>query len=97
MVMRAISSFSVGPTVSESMLIAKRRASEATRFSTPGLFSTYATSVCIAVSSLEFARSRFHQRVGGTANHLVQRSARRHHRIHRIFLLHAKIDQHGFG
>jgi hypothetical protein len=28
-------------------LIANRRASEDTRFNTPGLFSTYATSVCM--------------------------------------------------
>src|SRR5260221_11532653 len=54
MVMRATASFSVGPTVRESMLMARRRAREETRFRTPGLFSTYAISVCICSSSFEF-------------------------------------------
>ena len=45
MVMRDTSGFSVRPTVSESMLKARRRNSDATRVSTPGLFSTYTTYV----------------------------------------------------
>ena len=35
-----IDSLTVGPTVRESMLMARRRAREETRFNTPGLFST---------------------------------------------------------
>src|ERR1035437_10973334 len=45
MVMRDTSGFSVRPTVSESILKARRRNSEATRVSTPGLFSTYTMNV----------------------------------------------------
>jgi hypothetical protein len=33
-------------------LMARRRAREETRLRTPGLFSTYAISVCIGLSSL---------------------------------------------
>ena len=40
MVIRETSGFSVRPTVSESMLNARRRNSDTTRDSTPGLFST---------------------------------------------------------
>jgi hypothetical protein len=36
---------SVWPTVSDSMLNARRRTSDATRFSTPGLLSTYTANV----------------------------------------------------
>ncbi len=39
-VMRETPGVSVWPTVSESMLKARRRNSDATRFSTPGLSST---------------------------------------------------------
>src|SRR5579859_2268656 len=89
MVMRAISEFSVGPTVRESILMARRRASEETRLSTPGLFSTYATSVCM-LSSLLMVR------IPRAANHFVERCACRNHRIDRIFLLDAEVDQNGF-
>src|SRR5579859_230047 len=101
MVMRAISSLSVGPTVRESMLMARRRAREATRLRTPGLFSTYATSVCM-LSSLLMVRMgswlgcRFNQRGTRAANHFVERGACRNHRIDRIFLLDAEVDQNGF-
>src|SRR6267378_5492434 len=44
-VMRDTSGFSVRPTVSESILKARRRNSEATRVRTPGLFSTYTMNV----------------------------------------------------
>src|ERR1700727_2224597 len=96
MVMRAISSFSVGPTVSESILMARRRASEATRLSTPGLFSTYATSVCMRLSLSLWFSGGLYQRVVRPADHVMQRSAGSHHGIHRIFLFHSEVDQYRF-
>src|SRR5271157_1930752 len=57
-VMRETSGFSVRPTVSESMLKARRRNSDATRVSTPGLFSTYTTNVFIIVRSFETRNSK---------------------------------------
>src|ERR1700693_3506650 len=59
MVMRAMASFSVGPTVSESILMVRRRAKEATGFRTPGLVSTYATRVCMLSSDGLRAPLRF--------------------------------------
>ena len=47
MVIRESPGVSVCPTVSDSMLKARRRNSEATRFRTPGLLSTYTANVCI--------------------------------------------------
>ena len=44
-VMRETPACSVRPTVSDSMLNARRRNSDATRFSTPGLLSTYTANV----------------------------------------------------
>jgi len=44
-VIREMPGTSVRPTVSDSMLNARRRNSDATRLSTPGLSSTRATSV----------------------------------------------------
>src|SRR5258706_6453965 len=96
-VMRAISSFSVGPTVNESMLMARRRASEATRFRTPALFSTYATSVCIGSFWDLRLRCCFHERAVRPANHFMQRPASRNHGVNRVFLFHAEIDEHAFG
>src|SRR6266853_4118687 len=88
--MRETSGFAVRPTVSESMLNARRRNSEATRVSTPGLFSTCTTNVfSISFSSV---RRRLDDRTW-PANHFVQRRARRDHRIDRIFLLHLEVDQ----
>jgi len=62
-VMRETSGFSVRPTVSESILNARRRNSEATRVKTPGLFSTCTTNVfsifshaSVAVSISGFGR-----------------------------------------
>src|SRR6202163_1650889 len=97
MVMRAMASFSVGPTVSESILMASRRAREATRFRTPGLFSTYATSVCMLSSSSSGLGCGFHERAIGAANHFVQGTSGGHHGIDGIFLLDPEIDQDGFG
>src|SRR5580658_9000292 len=92
MVIRETSGFSVRPTVSESMLNARRRNSEATRVSTPGLFSTYTTNVfSIGFSGI---RRRFDDRAR-SANHFVQRRAGRDHRVHRIFLLHLEVNSTG--
>src|SRR5271169_4084822 len=46
MVMRETSGRSDSPTVSETMLMLRRRKSEATRVRTPGLSLTRATKVC---------------------------------------------------
>src|ERR1700688_4201302 len=88
--MRETSGFSVRPTVSESMLKARRRNSEATRVNTPGLFSTCTTNVFIICFSR--VRGRFDNRARA-ANHLVQASARSDHRVDRIFVLHLEVDQ----
>src|SRR5271165_6644687 len=92
MVMRETSGFSVRPTVSESILNARRRNNEATRVSTPGLFSTCTTNVFSIV--LSRVRGRLNEWVR-TSNHFMQTSARRDHGVNRIFLLHLKVDQHG--
>src|SRR6266851_3904651 len=89
-VMRETWGFSVRPTVSESMLNARRRNSEATRVKTPGLFSTCTTNV-FSISFSSVSR-RLDDRTW-PANHFVQRRARRDHRIDRIFLLHLEVDQ----
>src|ERR1700758_5328168 len=91
MVMRETSGFSVRPTVSESMLKARRRNSEATRVSTPGLFSTYTTNVFSMLVSVVLGRFC----TGAWPGDLpVQRRARRDHGINRVLLLHLKINQH---
>src|SRR6185437_15856405 len=92
MVMRETSGFSVRPTVSESMLKARRRNSEATRVSTPGLFSTYTTKM-FSIFTL-FVRGGFNDGTG-PPDHIVQRSTGRNHRVHRVFLLYLEVDQHG--
>src|ERR1700722_11125062 len=89
--MRETSGFSVRPTVNESMLNARRRNSEATRVSTPGLFSTYTTNVFSIGFSISSVRRRLDDRVR-TANHFVQGRDSRFQRAHRIFLLHVEID-----
>src|SRR5687768_12225882 len=92
--MRDTPATSVRPTVSDSMLKARRRNSDATRLSTPGLSSTKATSVC--VMTLDGVRGGFHQHGRlRAANHRIEVGAGGHHRIHAVFLLDAKIDQHG--
>src|SRR5450759_4883758 len=91
MVMRDTSGFSVRPTVSESILKARRRNSEATRVSTPGLFSTYTMNVFSMFFSF-VVRSLDNR--AGPPNHIVQRSAGRDHRINGVFLFNLKIDQH---
>src|SRR5271155_1617009 len=88
-VMRETPGFSVCPTVSDSMLKPRRRNSDATRFKTPGLFSTWTTSV-ISIFSSQVLRS-FNQRTG-TTNHGVKIGARGHHWEDRVLLLHAEIN-----
>src|SRR5271165_4254345 len=90
MVMRDNSGFSVRPTVRESILKARRRNSDATRVSTPGLFSTYTTNV-FSIGLL--VGGGLHDRAG-PPDHLVQSRSGRDHGIDRIFLLHLKINQH---
>src|SRR5580698_6911285 len=107
MVMRETSGFSVRPTVNESMLKARRRNSEATRVSTPGLFSTYTTYVFSMFSLSVFPAGSLHSslsfdlrlfilrgldNLAGPPDHLVQRRSRRHHGIHRVLLLDAEVD-----
>src|SRR5712692_9149840 len=89
MVMRDTSGFSVRPTVSESMLKARRRNSEATRVSTPGLFSTYTTNM-FSIFPL-FVRGGFDNGTG-PPDHIVQRRTGCDHRIDGIFLLNLKVD-----
>src|SRR6516225_3128867 len=91
MVMRDTSGFSVRPTVSESMLKARLRNKDATRVSTPGLFSTYTTNVF----SIGLLVRRCLDDWTGSADHFMQSRSRSNHGINRVFLLDLKIDQHG--
>src|SRR6266536_528568 len=90
MVMRETSGFSVRPTVRESILNARRRNRDATRVSTPGLFSTYTTYVFSMFFS--FVGSGLND-LTRAANHLVQCRPGRDHRIDGIFLFNFEIDQ----
>src|SRR5580704_2444887 len=90
MVMRDTSGFSVRPTVSESMLKARRRNSDATRVKTPGLFSTYTTNM-FSMFTLFVGRS-FNDGTG-SPDHIVQRSSGRDHRINGVLLLDFEIEQ----
>src|SRR5690348_449865 len=56
MVMREISTCSVGPTASESMLKFRRANSPAIRTKTPGLFSTRTDSVCLVIRASPVGR-----------------------------------------
>src|SRR5580704_12899843 len=56
-VIREISSCSVGPTASESMLNPRRENSPATRTSSPGLFSTKTDNVCLLMFVLPPSRA----------------------------------------
>src|ERR1700756_5732234 len=91
MVIRETSGFSVRPTVSESILNARRRNSDATRVSTPGLFSTYTTYVFSII--FLFVVGGLHD-LTGPPDHFVQRRASGHHGIDRVFLFDAEIDEH---
>src|SRR3954463_4084568 len=92
MVMRETPARSVWPTVSDSMLKPRRRMSEVTRVSTPGWSSTWTMKVVCMGLSLHVCAG-FGDRVG-TADHLVQRRAGRHHRVDGVFLLDREVDQH---
>ena len=84
---------SVRPTVRLSMLKLRRRNRLATRFNTPGLFSTSATKVCfIGLYSL-LVQTAFcdGQRA---ADHVVQIGAGRHHRVDDVVLFDHELDQH---
>src|SRR5579875_3982563 len=59
MVIREISSCSVGPTASESMLNPRRANSPATRTRRPALFSTSTDSVCLVISGFLFCEQSF--------------------------------------
>src|SRR5207247_10576104 len=84
-VIREMPSRSVWPTVNDSMLYARRRKSEATRFRTPGLLSTYTAKVCTICN---FS-------IGGSfddwrrpADHRVEIRTGWNHRVTGIFLFH---------
>src|SRR5437588_12753938 len=91
MVMRDTSGFSVRPTVSESMLKARRRNSDATRVSTPGLFSTYTTKIFNMITL--FVGGGFHDWTW-PPNHIVQGCAGCDHGVDGIFLLDLEVKQH---
>ena len=81
-----------GPTVSDSMLKARRRNSDATRFSTPGLFSTSTTKCHAACVFLTSSLRRFDQ-IGLGRRIMSCRSAPAGTiGIDRVFLLHAEVD-----
>src|SRR3954452_20089851 len=93
-VMRDTPGVSLCPTASEMMLKLRRRKSDATRFRTPGRSSTYTVKICMFMGGLLHVRGGFGDRVG-PADHRVQIRAGRHHRVHRVFLLDAEIDDDG--
>src|SRR6202022_3234649 len=91
MVMRETSGFSVRPTVSESILKARRRNSDATRVSTPGLFSTYTTKI---FSMLALFVSGGFDNGTGPPDHIVQGGARRHHGVDGVLLFYLEVEQY---
>src|SRR5687768_13885039 len=93
MVMRDTPATSVRPTVSDSMLKARRRNTSATRLRTPGLSSTRATSVCSI--GLDGIRGGLDEhRFLRAPDHRVEIVSGGHHRIDAVLLLHAEVDQH---
>src|SRR5688572_31343188 len=93
MVMREMPATSVRPTVSDSMLNARRRNTSATRFRTPGLSSTRATSVC-SIFVLNGIRGGLDEhRFLRPSDHRVEVVSGGHHRIDTVLLLHAEVDQ----
>src|SRR5215469_11834300 len=87
-VMREISSCSVGPTASESMLKPRRENRPAMRTRTPGLFSTSTESVCWLMSFAAVPVRR------DTARELdvVIAGAGCDHRPHHRVLVHDEVD-----
>src|SRR5215471_1550270 len=88
LVMREISSCSVGPTASESMLKPRRANSPAIRTRTPGLFSTNTDSVCLVIGPSPVGRH--------TARELdvVIAGAGRDHGPDHSVLVHHEVQHH---
>src|ERR1700761_1801505 len=105
MVMREVSGRSDSPTVSETMLMLRRRKSEATRVRTPGLSWTSATKVwsmfCCPFLVLRCSlRERLlvlweleERIVRGPAHHLVEGGAGGDHGVDAIFFLDVEVDE----
>src|ERR1700741_5343455 len=93
MVMREMPGSAVWPTLSDSMLKTRRRNSDATRFSTPGLSSTRTTRVC-CMGLDRIVRGFDEDRRLRTANQGVEIGACRDHRVDAVFLLDPEVDQH---
>src|SRR5271170_5781596 len=92
MVMRETPGRSDRPTVSDTMLTLRRRNSEETRVSTPGLSSTSATNVCSMVTNSSLCVFRcFDHWIGRAADHFVQCRACGHHRVNGVFFFHEKV------
>src|SRR3954467_90925 len=100
-VMREMSSSSVGPTDSVSMLNPRRAKSPAMRVSTPGLFSTRIDSVCLRpvcsatdASSSSRLSSSFVPGSPISAHHVPRRRAGGDHGIDVLLRRHADVDEH---
>src|SRR5579862_6844468 len=85
-VMREISSCSVGPTASESMLKLRRANSPAALTRTPGLFSTSTDSVCLVIGASPVGRQ-----AAGELDVVVGRAGRDHGPDHGV-LVHDEIQ-----
>src|SRR5512138_2397684 len=96
-VIRETSGRCVRPTVRLSMLKARRRKRLATRFNTPGLSSTSATSVCFIIFPQSKDLAGCLRGGYGTADHFVKVGACGHHWINGIFCLDLEIDQDRAG
>ncbi len=103
MVMRESPTRSPRPTVSEMMLMFRRRKSDATRVSTPGLSSTYATNVCSINASPEIREQRSEisfpslssdlalQRIQSFENHLANFMRKALSLINQLRIPHCKL------
>src|ERR1700729_1306808 len=87
-VMREISSCSVGPTASESMLKLRRANSPAIRTKTPGLFSTSTDSVCLVIGTSPVGRQAARE-----LDVIVGRAGRDHGPDHGV-LVHHEVQHH---
>src|SRR5579862_6881644 len=87
-VMREISSCSVGPTASESMLKLRRANSPAALTRTPGLFSTSTLSVCLVIGTSPVGRN-----AARGLDVIVGRAGRDHGPDHGV-LVHHEVDHH---
>src|SRR6266536_1428776 len=98
-VMREISSCSVGPTASESMLKPRRANKPAIRTSTPGLFSTSTESVWVDISyclprGRSFCPVPIRCHVPRELDVVVARAGRNHRPHHRV-VMHNEVDDDG--